>query len=975
MKDEIVPRRENKCPFMEPSPSSTTNGCPFSGSIDSLGRTPASTPIVLHNYQTKKPITASVPNSNLFQDCRHQVCTSTLMSLAPHAPRQNSVESNDNTELQSKSRDYVRKEAYDFLAIFRHDKKMSEKDYEKRLEQIDLEISNTGLYNLTFEELEYGCRLAWRNAARCINRLFWPTLKVIDRRHVNTNDTMFAEICDHLRMAYNKGTLQATTLVLGREARVWSMQYLRFACYERDDGSMLGDPGNRELTEVAMKLGWNKPEKQRTQWDLLPIIVQADPNIPPNWYELPEDLRQLAVVYLSHPEPKYDAAIKKLGLRWVIQPFVADKAIEIGGIVFTCVPFSGWFMETEIGRNLCDIQRYNFIPKLAASLDLDITAAANSQLNVDRIYVEINASVLYSFQKAKIAIVDHHTAAAGFMKFMEQEVEQRGNTPADWIWLVPPVSGGMSVIFHQEMLNYVVKPRVLDQRDPWTYYNGFRPVKEPTRPIISLPLTAATQEVAVHILYASATGTAHSYAQQMAKRLTIDGYQTTLMMLDNYPFREVTEKRALVIIITSTFGQGNAPEGGVQTEEWLKQEMAEVDENNNQSDTARPRSRNSNRQSYQSTKNSLEWCTYAVCAIGSSAYPVFCGFGKLIDQSFRCLGAHPLVPLGTCDALNQQYKSFNEWEENTVMTLKKKYPNANATTKVPALSSPVSRPTLMRSPSYIEERVSLTKSVQPSLISLQFFPKSDEILSSKSIGPFTRENPYNAVVLQNIELTGGDSATNHSTPEVPKRTEASATGSPTTSRRVTIPSHFTNVNNDEHRSVRLIKLRTPDLSFYPGDHVCILPENTLANVNAIIVACGWQLGNKLLSERCSLASLTNNQYFTLRQILTNFVDLVTTPRPHLLNTIATYATAPTQQRQLFELGKGGQRYADWLVNLPTIKEMLEQFSSIRIPLEELIQVSSINHRVFICPFYSVLDSPTPPTTLLFGLLIEPISSG
>ncbi|CAM2726484.1 unnamed protein product, partial [Rotaria socialis] len=525
-------------------------------------------------------------------------------------------------------------------------------------------------------------------------------------------------------------------------------------------------------------------------------------------------------------------------------------------------------------------------------------------------------AVLYSFQKAKVTIVDHHTAAAGFMKFMNQEAKQRGNTPADWIWLVPPISGGMSSLFHQEMFNYVVKPRVLDQRDPWTYYAPFLRNKQAikmspknkhrhcwlilraARVIIGFGLRAIKRRISVHVLYASASGTAQSYAQQMTKRLTINGYHAQLMLLDTYTFDQPTDTRSIVFIITSTFGQGNAPEGGVKVEQWLKKEMNVDDDTiNNNNNTKYNLNSNIHRRSYQTGKISLKWCTYAVCAIGSSAYSFFCGFGKLVDSAFQILGANRLAPLATCDALNQQYKSYNEWEETTVIALKKMYPHACVASKksqpplITQLPSPV-RPT-----SYIEEQVSLHQSAQPTCISLKFGSNIGEIHQPKLIGPYSKENPFTADVLQNIELTGTDSYEQKSL----AHQHLSLTSSPIQTRKVTIPSHFQIVNNDQYRSVRLITFSTTSLFYYPGDHVCILPENTLADVNGVILACGWQLGNRLLNEPCSLAALTKGKYRTIRQILTNFVDLTTTPRPHTLNTIATYVTDLSEQRQLFEL--------------------------------------------------------------------------
>lgn len=50
-----------------------------------------------------------------------------------------------------------------------------------RLEEITMEIDSTGTYQLTFEELAFGARQAWRNAPRCIGRIQWSNLQV--RKH------------------------------------------------------------------------------------------------------------------------------------------------------------------------------------------------------------------------------------------------------------------------------------------------------------------------------------------------------------------------------------------------------------------------------------------------------------------------------------------------------------------------------------------------------------------------------------------------------------------------------------------------------------------------------------------------------------------------------------------------------------------------------------------------------------------------
>lgn len=47
-----------------------------------------------------------------------------------------------------------------------------------RLWQIQQEIEEKGHYELTYEELVFGARTAWRNAPRCVNRIIWRQLEV-----------------------------------------------------------------------------------------------------------------------------------------------------------------------------------------------------------------------------------------------------------------------------------------------------------------------------------------------------------------------------------------------------------------------------------------------------------------------------------------------------------------------------------------------------------------------------------------------------------------------------------------------------------------------------------------------------------------------------------------------------------------------------------------------------------------------------
>jgi len=44
------------------------------------------------------------------------------------------------------------------------------------------------------------------------------------------------------------------------------------------------------------------------------------------------------------------------------------------------------------------------------------------------------------------------------MTFLHNEHKQRGGCPADWVWIVPPLSSSLTPVFHQELALFRLKP-------------------------------------------------------------------------------------------------------------------------------------------------------------------------------------------------------------------------------------------------------------------------------------------------------------------------------------------------------------------------------------------------------------------------------------------------------------------------------------------------------------------------------------
>jgi nitric-oxide synthase len=134
--------------------------------------------------------------------------------------------------------------------------------------------------------------------------------------------------------------------------------------------------------------------------------------------------------------------------------------LRIGGISYPAAPFNGWYMGTEIGaRNLVDPDRYDLTGLVASRLGLDMSS--EQTLWRDRAVIEINRAVLHSFNQAGVSITDHHTESQRFLTHVAREENLGRVCPADWSWIVPPISGALTPVFHQYYDGEVSGPRFI----------------------------------------------------------------------------------------------------------------------------------------------------------------------------------------------------------------------------------------------------------------------------------------------------------------------------------------------------------------------------------------------------------------------------------------------------------------------------------------------------------------------------------
>ena len=124
----------------------------------------------------------------------------------------------------------------------------------------------------------------------------------------------------------------------------------------------------------------------------------------------------------------------------------------------------------------------------------------------------------------------------------------------------------------------------------------------------------------VTVLYGSQTGNAQKLAEKAGKTLQERGFQVTISSMNDFKANSLKKIQNLLIVV-STYGEGEAPDNALSFYEFLNSKRA-------------PK---------------LDHLSFSVLALGDSSYEFFCLTGKEFDQRLEGLGGTRLYPRFDCD--------------------------------------------------------------------------------------------------------------------------------------------------------------------------------------------------------------------------------------------------------------------------------------------------------------------------------------
>lgn len=544
--------------------------------------------------------------------------------------------------------------------------------------------------------------------------------------------------------------------------RIWNSQLIGYAGYRnKETGEVVGDPANADLTEVCQKLGW---QGKGGRFDVLPLVLQAAGGSP-EVFTIPEDI--VLRVKIKHPKYKWFEelglewyalpAVSNMmldvgGLQFTAAPFsgwymvteigtrdlgdvnrynmleqVAQKmglnttsnmslwkdqaivelniavldSFQSAGVTMVdhhtaCETFMTHLANEQRLRGGCPADWVWLVPPTSgSSTQLFHQELVNYHLLPNYEYLEpVWKSFDWQAWELKRLATSQTTEQSALKGSLGDLDKGTGPTTplASLAQLTPRKVVGLTSSSSSAQLGPAdLTPRKL----------RFKEIARAVKFTSKLFGKALSRRIKATILYATETGKSERFANRLAQTFS-HAFNVHLMSMSDYDMT-CLEHEALLLVVTSTFGNGDPPESGelfakhlaavkitgdtspdidsinsVSTNPFFQMLSEDHKESSTvlKSDLDRHNSnksslgeRNGPTVGLLSTEHQVQEMSikplsnvrFGVFALGSTAYPHFCAFGRYVDQTLGELGAERILKCTCGDELCGQEKAFNNW--------------------------------------------------------------------------------------------------------------------------------------------------------------------------------------------------------------------------------------------------------------------------------------------------------------------------
>eukprot|EP00548_Thalassiothrix_antarctica_P014480 CAMPEP_0194168656 /NCGR_PEP_ID=MMETSP0154-20130528/3535_1 /TAXON_ID=1049557 /ORGANISM="Thalassiothrix antarctica, Strain L6-D1" /LENGTH=669 /DNA_ID=CAMNT_0038879835 /DNA_START=82 /DNA_END=2088 /DNA_ORIENTATION=+ len=388
----------------------------------------------------------------------------------------------------------------------------------------------------------------------------------------------------------------------------------------------------------------------------------------------------------------------------------------------------------------------------------------------------------------------------------------------------------------------------------------------------------------VSVYYATQTGTAETFARQLEDEGSDHGFLIDVVDLEDVEVVDLTSKdrcdgdRAKAIFLTSTYGEGEAPDNAnifvTEMESKLAIENG-VEEEKKESDIL-------------AISEDLKNLDYCVFGLGNTQYEHFNAMGKIFDSKLEKLGGNRIAPLGIGNDDDDIEADFESWKDEVLW------------------------PTLEKN--YLKEGLKVT--------------------SNKTNRDFP-ETPYHVEFLSGATKPKSfvDSGIHSSGKHYFSAIECSVT----VNRELR-----SSLDPGSTKHIEIDVSRAKDFSYATADNLGVLPVNRMEDVESIAKSLDYNLDAVFTLSGSQNHEWHGAPFpipISIKELLLCYCDLTSAPRRSELKLLACYATDPIDKSALSRMSskEGKAEYRKKIIDSHIgLVNILKMCPSIEAPLEHFL---------------------------------------